>query len=198
MWLPLLGLCALCGLAAAQGPVPTDPGSPAPGQDSSQNAAPADPGSMPPSDDPGQSASPSEAPRETAMPGEHKPMTIDDARLNFGTVVETFIAARSRHGYWPLTQKSSGRTLRLKYEAVESKTVRQVEPGHFSGRVMLRDAESGRPVKAEFFVDFTGNSWSVERLRLLPGPSTGGAKSRKAVKKGPSQEAPPAGDAGQP
>jgi len=98
-------------------------------------------------------------------------MSLADARLNFGTVVESFIAARSRKGYWPLKQKSTGKTLRLKFVEVGPKTVREIQPGHFAARVLLHDLDKDQPIKADFYVDFSGRQWAVERLRLVPASS---------------------------
>lgn len=102
-------------------------------------------------------------------------MPLDALRENFGTVVENFITARSRDGYWPLKQKTTGKILKLKLETVKESSVREVEPGHVSGRVILIQADKSR-IEADFFVDFSASVWTVEKLRLLPAQ----AKAKKA------------------
>jgi hypothetical protein len=109
-------------------------------------------------------------------------MTLDDARLNFGTVVESFITERSPKGYWPLKQKTTNKILKLRLDAIEKKTVRRLTPGHFVGRATLSQVDDASPVKADFYVDFSGVNWKVEKMRLVPG---------RAPDKKPRQPAPP-------
>ncbi len=100
------------------------------------------------------------------------PMSLDDARMNFPTVVESFIAARTRDGYWPLKDKASGTVRMLKLVNKDVKGVQPVEGGEglFSGRVSLEDGNTHEKLKADFVVDFSGTEWAVKKMRLIPPP----------------------------
>jgi len=173
----ILALCGLCGPAAAQFPnsPPDIPTQTEPAPDSTETEFPVSKPAAAEDGGPG--------PAEQEAPEAQNPMTIDDARLNFGTVVESFIAAHSPDGYWPLKQKTTGKVLKLKLDKIEDKTVRQVRPGHFKGRAVLREIDEKRLVKADFFVDFSGMKWNVEKLSLVKIKSASAPKAKKRLKK---------------
>ncbi|MBI5240869.1 MAG: hypothetical protein HY926_10390 [Elusimicrobia bacterium] len=111
-------------------------------------------------------------------------MSIDDARMNFATVVESFIAARSPKGYWPLKQKSSARVLHLRLEKVLPKTVRKAGGGNvYTGRAALWEVDEDFAVQADFTVDLGGRRWEVKSMRLVSTPPA----------RVPRRKAPPAG-----
>jgi hypothetical protein len=107
-------------------------------------------------------------------------MSIDDARMNFNTVVESFVSEHSPKGYWPLKQKSTGKVLKLRFEKIMPKSVHEVLGGHYAGRAVLREAEEDFTVQADFTVDFSGSRWKVERMRLVSGAPAARTPRRKA------------------
>jgi hypothetical protein len=94
-------------------------------------------------------------------------MTIDDARMNFATIVESFIIERSKNGCWPLKQKTTGKLLKLKFESILPKSVHELKEGRFMGRAVLRELATDSTVRADFTVDFSGPQWKVEGMRLV-------------------------------
>ncbi|MCX5794546.1 MAG: hypothetical protein NTY77_03510 [Elusimicrobia bacterium] len=112
-----------------------------------------------------------------------RPMSLADARMNFATVVESFIAAHSPDGYWPLKQKSTGKALKLRFESILPDSVREIQDGRFMGRAVLRDVEANIPVKADFTVDFSGHQWQVESLSLV----SAAPRARKPPRKAPAR-----------
>ncbi len=111
------------------------------------------------------------------------PMTLADAQANFQTVIENFINERSTNGHWTLKEKTSKNVLKLKLLSVDVKSIRQLQPGHFSGRAELFDAESSAPRGAEFKVDLSAERWKVTGMTLLPAPK----KPKSAAPRRPSK-----------
>jgi hypothetical protein len=105
--------------------------------------------------------------------------------MNFATVVESFIAARSPKGYWPLKQKSADRILNLKHEKTLPKTVRKIAEGVYTGRVVLLEADEGFTIQAEFTVDLSGARWQVKRMRLVGAPPPAKAQTAPPAEKEP-------------
>jgi hypothetical protein len=169
----LVVLCALSPAALGQGGPPSEPN-----MEASPSHEQQDPGGAPSADAP------------------PPPMTIDDARMNFATIVESFIAARSPKGYWPLKQKSADRVLRLKHEKTLPKTVRKIGEGLYTGRVVLLEADEGFAIQAEFTVDLSGARWQVKRMRLVGAPPARAAA--KAPPESPAGAAPLAPPGGRP
>jgi hypothetical protein len=116
------------------------------------------------------------------------PMTLDDARMNFPTMVESFVAERSSDGSWPLKQKSTGKTLKLKYESVLPKSIRKIKENRFTGRAVLREVEKDFPVKADFTIDFGGPKWMVVGMRLVSATPPARKARRKAPAPPPAEE----------
>ncbi|HAM36857.1 MAG TPA: hypothetical protein DEB40_10675 [Elusimicrobia bacterium] len=114
----------------------------------------------PPSQD---AASGQEPAAETAQTGYE---AIEDARVNFATVVETFIAKRSERGYWIFAQEKNGKALKLKLDSILEPTVHATGVGHYAGEVMLRELGSNRLIKADFQVDLASPQWQVEDISL--------------------------------
>lgn len=111
-------------------------------------------------------------------------MSLDDARTNFGTVIDAFIAGHSRDGYWPLKDKATGLVRRLKVVSKEPKGITPDESGggRYIGRITLKDANNGERLQAEFLVDFSGSEWKVKQMRLIPNPKP----KKKAVEAKPA------------
>jgi hypothetical protein len=103
-----------------------------------------------------------------------RPVSLDDARFNFATVIKNYLAKNSQKGYWEM---ASG--LRLKFLAVLQDTVHELAAGgapaaagrpsralggagRFSGQVEMTQAGSPNTVRVEFVVNFGGDSWTVE------------------------------------
>jgi hypothetical protein len=114
-------------------------------------------------------------------------MSLEDARMNFGTVVDAFVAERTINGFWPLKEKSTGNVLHLKLVSKNTKSIRDAGGSRFySGRVALRDIVTGDTVNVEFVVDFAGAEWKVKSMQILGKVS---AKKKPSAK---TQAAPPA------
>lgn len=160
----------------------------------SQSQAPAAPGTAaqeqaPPPQESAGDTNPNPAPSEEPAAG--GAMSRDDARMNFGTVVDSFVAERSPEGYWPLRDKATGKVRRLKIAAKDPKSVVSGEgAGMFVGRVTLLDESSGERLKADFTVDFSGAEWKVKQMRLIP--NSAGKKKRAAARPAPAPESAPA------
>jgi len=177
----ILGLCVP---AQAQPP----PGAPAPGEDSTSQAPPADQEEQqgPPPD------SDQQLPADDSAPDVVKPMSLDDARMNFATIIESFVVERSPKGYWPFKQKSTGKVLKLTFAKTLPKSVHEVLGGHFAGRAVLREVEEGFTVQADFTVDFSGSRWKVERMRLVSITQPARKPRRKAPAPSPAEAPAPA------
>jgi|GEM_PF-5096097 len=126
----------------------------------------------PPPNIEGQSPDSSDRPADATPADEEeqsssRPMTLDDARTNFSTIVESFVVEHSPDGYWPLRQKTTGKVLKLKFESILPKSVRDIKDGRFMGRAVLRGVAEDLTVKADFTVDFSGPQWKVEGMRLV-------------------------------
>ena len=98
-------------------------------------------------------------------------MRLEDARPNFQSILEAFIAARSRNGYWPLREKTTKQVLRLKLQSIDLKDLRQEEKSVFTAPALLLDVKNARRVPVEFSIDFSGTQWHVTRMRMLKAPS---------------------------
>jgi hypothetical protein len=117
------------------------------------------------------------------------PMTVDDAKVNMFTLIQSFIASRSVDGVWPLKDKTGGGgLLRLTLVGSEVKKVRSSGPGRFRGAVGLRDAPTGRGYEAVFSVDMASPEWKVLAMNLMP-LNKPKAKAKKAAAKRPSAPA---------
>ena len=129
------------------------------------------------------------APKEEAA----GPLSMEDARLNFASVVETFIGQRSPDGFWPLKDKVSGRKRRLKLESIDETKITTARTGasHFTGPVILTDlADGNRPLRADFTVDLSGSQWKVVGMKLsqpAPSPERKGSARTKPRPESPEQ-----------
>ncbi|MDE2142015.1 MAG: hypothetical protein KGJ84_06350 [Elusimicrobia bacterium] len=114
----------------------------------------------------------SEAPPVTPdpVPG---PMSLDDIRANFTTVVETYVETKSPKGYWPYLEKAKGKkpkAWRLTKPVVKDASVKKVKGQRYSGLVKFRDARGVRPPALNFVVDFSGADWSVVSVTPAAAP----------------------------
>jgi hypothetical protein len=100
-------------------------------------------------------------------------MPLADARVNFATVVEAYVAKNSAHGFWPYEEKKGGKDVkiwRLKLPSVADKSVEKQDEQRYSGLVKLRDARGGRTLTLKFVVDFSGARWKVVSVKPAPAP----------------------------
>lgn len=148
----LLLALACPGAALAQGQY--KPGDAGPGQDQQPGPPP----------DTGNDSGPSNS--DSAPAG---PMTLDDARTNFSSIVDSFVAARSPNGFWPLKEKATGNVLHLVSVSSDPKTINPVDgsAGVYAGTVIFRDQNTGENVKTQFTVDLSGAEWKVKSMRIL-------------------------------
>lgn len=93
------------------------------------------------------------------------PVDLDTARENFAALVESYVAGRSRKGYWSFAVRKGAKARRLVKPAVDEDSVRKVRGARYAARVSLRDQASRKPVALEFEADFTGSEWKIVAVR---------------------------------
>lgn len=98
---------------------------------------------------------------ESAPPA---PMTLSDARVNFPTMIESFIASRSPKGYWSFKDPETGKTLKLKLSQVDKGSIAPSAKGSFRGKVTFQEGRTDRTIDLDFIVDFASDSWQVLRF----------------------------------
>lgn len=120
---------------------------------------------------------------------DRSPVSIEDARVNFASIVETFVARQSPEGFWLLRDKKTGRARRLRLLSVNAKAVKDAGAGRFKGPAQLRDLGEGADLPAEFVVDMSGSDWKVVGLRLLPktGTAASARKGRRPAAPAPAE-----------
>ena len=138
-------------------------------QDSSPQTQPGPDQSSMPQTQPGPDAAATSGSSEqgTTEAAPDSEVTIDDARANFGAIVETFMLRMSPNGFWPLRDKKTARMRHLQLIAVNPKRVSPAGRGRFKGPATLRDLTEEKTLNAEFVVDLTGAEWRVVGMRLL-------------------------------
>lgn len=95
-------------------------------------------------------------------------LTLDDARVNFRTVIESFLAANAPQGVWNLKDKRTKEIRRLSLFAIDEKSVRKAgEDGQYRGLVAFKEEGADLPVQMEFTVDLGGDSWRVVKAKML-------------------------------
>lgn len=182
----LLVLSLAAALAGLAGPASAQDED-RPGPDPPQNAQPGGPDQEGPYPPPmgGKEGGDSAEPKEEEAPA----VNIDSARINFQTVVEAFVADKSPEGYWPLQDKRSGKTRKLKLKAINPRSVRtDFRDGFYRADAEFTDLSEGKPFKAVFVVDFSGAQWKVAEMRV-PKPKEEPPKKAKPV---PPKKAPAA------
>ncbi len=109
-------------------------------------------------------------------------MSLDDARMNFDTLIDSYIAKLSPKGTWFLKEKGTGKTLSLKLFSKDLKSVKPASQGggFYTGQATLLDKASGARIHVQFLVDFSGQQWTVKRMRILKRTSSPARKSQKA------------------
>jgi hypothetical protein len=87
-------------------------------------------------------------------------MSLRDVRVNFKTVVESFVETKSVGGYWAYREKAGRKARKLKFVSIDGGSVKKTGDGVYTGVGTMREP-SGRRSSLEFKVDFTGASWKV-------------------------------------
>ncbi len=94
------------------------------------------------------------------------PVTLDDARGSFQTLVEAWLHTnKSADGSIRLKDPETGKALGLRYIRVDQTTLRELEKGRFTGDVFMR-AGNGAKVVARATEDLSGNEWMITRFEL--------------------------------
>lgn len=91
----------------------------------------------------------------------HSGPTLRDARGNFVTVIETFMARRG--GLWRVPDKKNkalAQTLALQ-SIDEDSVVETGEAGRYRGVVVFKDQATKKPLRLEMTVDLGGPEWKV-------------------------------------
>ncbi|MBI5622210.1 MAG: TlpA family protein disulfide reductase [Elusimicrobia bacterium] len=115
------------------------------------------------------------ASQSAAPPAE---MSLEDAAVNFETVVRTYVARKGSDGAFSLGEAGTGRPRRVRFLAVEASSVRKTAEARYDGRVALEDERTGRKVAASFVVDLSGPEWAVVSASL-PSASVKPVPSRR-------------------
>lgn len=105
------------------------------------------------------------------------PLTLDEARMNAATVVQSFVARKSPQGYWPFREKGSGTLYKLKLVSIDEKKVKELSQGRYGVPALLEDAGAGTRLRMEFVVDLGESEWKVSGLRLRKKEPLKGRKS---------------------
>ena len=108
------------------------------------------------------------------------PMSLADAKLNFETVVQIYLAQKSVDGILKVPAGTTGRLIPVKTGAVDSNSVAFSGQGRYTGLVTGTDLRSGRPVLLEATANMASTSWNVEEIRLLPGAAAPSAQTIRA------------------
>lgn len=96
-------------------------------------------------------------------------MSLEDARINFPTVVQAFVDKRSdADGLWPLRDKETGKLRKLKLVSLASEKAKEDGDGLFSAPGVVADmANNGEKLPVVFTCNFAGSEWRVEKLRFV-------------------------------
>lgn len=127
---------------------------------------------------------------DTVPGSKHESMSVSDARVNFGGVVETHLkAAAPRGGPFPYRDEASGKTRLLTYDRTDEGSVRELAADKFSACVFFKDVHE-KPVDLDFTVDFSGERWAVTAVgphaepapvKAPPRPKKAGQGAKKAA-----------------
>ncbi len=108
------------------------------------------------------------------------PMSLPDAKLNFETVVQIYLAQKSVDGILKVPAGTTGRLIPVKTGAVDSKSVTFAGQGRYTGLLKGTDARSAKPILLEVTANMATTSWAVEEVRLLPGAAAPSAQTIRA------------------
>jgi hypothetical protein len=104
---------------------------------------------------------------------------MEDARINFETMVQTYLAQREKEGMLAVRDPGTGGRRFLRFLAVESNSVAKTSGALYEGRVVFTDARSGQRVFGRFVVDFSDTHWRVVDARVLPAAPAKPAPARR-------------------
>jgi hypothetical protein len=96
-------------------------------------------------------------------------MSLEDARDNFRTIVETYITRNSRNGVWAF-EDAHGKRRRLTLVRVETGTVASLADSRYAGIALLRELGSNKTRRLRFVADFSGEHWKVVSVKDAPPP----------------------------
>lgn len=97
-------------------------------------------------------------------PASNEPMDISSARMNFATVIENYLAARSPKGHWDYKDPETGAPFKLKLQAVNKGSIEPMEGTLYKGQVLLRELPGGKIKPMDFTVDFSAQLWAVKKV----------------------------------
>jgi hypothetical protein len=120
---------------------------------------------------------------------ESAPATVEDAKMNFMTVIETYVLDNTKRGFWEFHDASSGRTLKLKLVAIRQDSIREDGKLH-TGLAVVRDVASGRQLQAQFKVDLASTPWTVVSADVWGSFALDPRKAYEAVVRKRAEKAP--------
>lgn len=98
-----------------------------------------------------------------------KPMTLVDAKVNFETVAQIYLARKIVNGVLKVAAGTTGKTIPVRVGALDSKTVVFSGQGRYTGNLKGVDLLKDGPVLIEITVDLSGSAWEVSEVRIIPG-----------------------------
>jgi hypothetical protein len=107
-------------------------------------------------------------PPAEAQPAASAAPSLEEARDNFATVVQNFLAQNTREGVWNLRDKRSKKIRRLAFESLDPKTLKSAsKAAHYRGQVKFKDVDSGAAVLMEMTLDMSTPQWRVSGAKML-------------------------------
>ena len=99
--------------------------------------------------------------------GAPEPMSEGDAKVNFPTVVESYLAQHSPRGYFPVTEKQTKKVWHLKLLEIQTGNLRSAGTNRYTARADFKDVRNGAKLSIDITVDFGGSEWSVTTLKVV-------------------------------
>lgn len=107
-------------------------------------------------------------------------MSIGDARVNIGSIVQAFVDAHSRDGAWLLRDKKTKAVRRLTLQRVDENSTAPAGDQRYEADATLKDLDTSEILHARFVADFSGPEWKVVGLRLFEPLKTAKKKRGRA------------------
>ena len=101
-----------------------------------------------------------------SAPEETGPVTMREARIEWSAAVESYVDGHSAGGGWRVRDRR-GRGWRLRLLKAREETVRETQPGFYTGIATLKSA-GGRAhrLDMEFTVGFSMEGWKVQQYAI--------------------------------
>jgi hypothetical protein len=123
-----------------------------------------------------------DAPEGTA-PAADPAAALADARMNFETVVQSFLAKRAPDGVWAARPPGAQRPWRLRFKSLDKAGIAAVsdQPALYKGKALMTIDGTTAELPVYFTVDLGTSAWRVVQTDL-PAPKPAAKKKAKAAK----------------